>query len=198
MANKPIPTPEQLRQLFRYDPETGDLFWLRRSPDSFRQEGKRPASDAAKTWNAQYAGKRVDHVDPSTGYIRAAVLGSRLYAHRIAWAMHYGEHPLNLVDHTNGDKTDNRISNLRAATRADNQHNRKAVPKVNGNPTSSPYCGVYLNRRSNRWIARIRAYEPDKGSVQHGLGTYGCQTAAALAYDAAARRLHGEFAKTNF
>lgn len=198
MANKPIPMPEELRQLFRYDPETGDLFWLPRSPDTFRQDAKRPPEDAAKTWNTQYAGAKAGYIDLTTGYMRATIRGQRLYAHRIIWAMHYGEHPADLVDHANGVKTDNRLCNLRAATRADNQHNRKSVLKVNGRATSSPYCGVYLNRRNNRWIAKIRAYKPGKGSVQHWLGTYGCQTAAALAYDAAAKRLHGQFARTNF
>jgi len=191
-------TPDQLRQLFRYHQETGDLFWLPRSPDVFPQDSKLSPSVVARRWNTKYAGRKVDSIDTSTGYIRASLLGTRLYAHRIIWAMHYGAHPSNMVDHINGIKTDNRLSNLRAATMADNQHNRRVVPKVNGRATSSHYCGVYLNRRNNRWIAKIRAYDPIEGSVQHGLGTYGCQTAAALAYDAAAKRLHGEFARTNF
>lgn len=198
MAKKPIPTPDRLRQLFRYDPETGDLFWLPRSPDDFHPRGQLPASAMAKTWNTQYAGKLAGYVDPTTGYLRAHVIGHYMYAHRIIWAIHYGEHPTNLVDHANGNKTDNRLCNLRAATWSENQQNRRAISKVKGRLTSSQYCGVHLKRRSNRWIAKIRSYEPGKGSVQHELGSYGCQTAAALAYDAAAKRLHGQFARTNF
>lgn len=198
MANKHIPTPEVLRQLFRYDPETGNLFWLPRSPDVFPKDGKLSSDVVAGRWNTKYAGNKVGSVDSSTGYIRASILGCRLYAHRIIWAIHYGEHPVDMVDHINGIKTDNRIVNLRAATMSENQHNRASVLTVNGRPTTSSYCGVHFNRRTGKWAAKIRKFSDATGSITHYLGTFRCETAAALAYDAAARRLHGEFAKTNF
>ena len=57
MANKPIPSPEALRQLLSYDPKTGKLFWKERGPEWFRDTEGRTAQHACKNWNARYAGE---------------------------------------------------------------------------------------------------------------------------------------------
>ncbi len=89
------------------------------------------------------------------------------------------------VDHINGDGTDNRRANLRAATHAQNMRNRK---KHKNN--TSGFKGVSPMR--GKWRAQIR-FEGRK----HHLGIFDSPEEAAEAYDEAARRLHGEFARTN-
>lgn len=91
-----------------------------------------------------------------------------------------------LVDHQNGNTLDNRRSNLRVATASENAMNRsKAVA------TSSQYRGV--TRVRNKWQAIITA-----GGRQTYLGMYSSEAEAAKAYDLAAVRIHGAFAKLNF
>jgi hypothetical protein len=92
-----------------------------------------------------------------------------------------------VVDHINGDILDNRRANLRLCTQAGNGKNRH-----NRRDNKTGYKGVSL-RRNGRWIARIRSDD-----VLHHLGSFTDVEEAARAYDAAARRLHGEFARLNF
>ena len=94
-----------------------------------------------------------------------------------------------LVDHGNGDSLDNRIDNLRAATKAQNAHNKGKTRKK----TSSKYIGVYFNKQTKRWISQIKYKEK-----RIYLGYFKDEVKAAKAHDAAARKYHGEFAKLNF
>ena len=90
------------------------------------------------------------------------------------------------VDHINGDTLDNRSANLRLCTQAENKRNRKAIGG------KSKYVGVRPGRR-NAWRAQIKT----NGKYLY-LGLYLTEKAAARAYDAAARKLYGEFASLNF
>lgn len=94
--------------------------------------------------------------------------------------------PGNYVDHINGDGLDNRRSNLRVCSTAENARNRGAS-KAN----TSGFKGVHRNRR--RWRAVITV----DYNYKH-LGTFDTPEDAAKAYDAAAKELHGEFAQLNF
>ena len=94
-----------------------------------------------------------------------------------------------LVDHKNGDVLDNRRSNLRVATVAENVSN--VVGKKANN--SSGYTGVQWHKKDQTWHARIGL----NGDKFH-LGTYPCPIEAAIARDVAALELHGEFASLNF
>ena len=89
-----------------------------------------------------------------------------------------------LVDHINGDGLDCRRENLRIATRAQNQHNRRrSVANTSG------YKGVFFDKRAGRWRAAISL----DGRLRY-LGSFTSAAQAGAAYDTAARTLHGEFA----
>lgn len=92
------------------------------------------------------------------------------------------------VDHINGNGLDNRRENLRTCTRAENNRNKR--PKVREN---TKYKGIVYQRDRKRWIAQIYV-----NKVRHHLGNFKSDLDAARAYDAGARRLHGEFARLNF
>ena len=94
-----------------------------------------------------------------------------------------------LVDHKNNNGLDNRRANLRVATHAQNMHNRK---KFRSN-TTSQFIGVHLNKRDNNWKVQIR----HQGKTIF-LGRFDNEIDAAKAYDDAARKYHGEFARLNF
>ena len=91
------------------------------------------------------------------------------------------------VDHVNGNRLDCRRSNMRLATNAQNQQNRKAATG------KSPYKGVSWNHARNNWLARIRV----DGCLKY-LGSFKTDAAAAHAYDAAARKFFGPYAHTNY
>jgi hypothetical protein len=91
------------------------------------------------------------------------------------------------TDHINGNKLDNRKSNLRSATKSENMCNR-GKPKNN----TSGFKGVYWHNQNKKWYARIELHS--KG--QH-LGYFSTPELAAEAYNAAAVSLHGEFANLN-
>ncbi len=93
------------------------------------------------------------------------------------------------TDHVNCNGLDNRRSNLRPATHAENNRNKG---KQKGDHTSQ-YKGVDWVKRSNRWRSRIRIE-----GRQIDLGTYKDEIQAAKAYDVAALKYHKEFARLNF
>lgn len=93
-----------------------------------------------------------------------------------------------MVDHINNNKLDNRLSNLRLVTHAQNMMNTK-IKKHN----SSGFKGVYLCKQTNRWRAEIRAHNR---AIK--IGRFDTKFEAAKAYDLAALKYHGEFASLNF
>ena len=96
-----------------------------------------------------------------------------------------GAKPGQAVDHINGDGLDNRRQNLRFADDRRNQANQHSVRG------RSRFKGVYL--KSGRWCAKIK----ERGTQQH-LGYFDDEVDAAIAYDQAALKMHGEFANPNF
>ncbi len=155
-------TPASVRALFHYNETTGALTWAR----------------SRKGVPKGHGGGTI-----SCGYVRITYAGNRYMAHRLIWLMHHGRWPKGDIDHINGDRADNRICNLREATRSHNCWNSPA--------RKGKYKGVH--QRGRKWRAQIVV---KRRNID--LGSYDTDAAAARAYDAAARKYHGEFARPNF
>lgn len=154
----------------------------------FTDTEKQSAAHRAAIWNGRNAGQVALRHVMTGGYLGGTVLGKgNVRAHRVIWAMHTGEWPSEFLDHINGDRQDNRISNLREATLAQNHCNRASMPG-----SSSRFLGVAWSAANKGWMAQIKS----KG-VRRYLGTFSDEESAALAYNAAAREMHGEFARMN-
>ncbi len=108
--------------------------------------------------------------------------------HREVLGLSYGDKKLS--DHKNYTGLDNRKQNLRPCTHSQNHQNQKKMIKL---ATSSKYKGVSWESRRKEW--RVRIHFDDKDIY---LGHFDDEIKAAEAYDKAAKRLFGEFAKTNF
>lgn len=178
--------PALLARIFRYDPETGVLYWRARSEDLFSDTPRRSRQRNAVWWNGRFAEKRACKSDSHKGYLRVGVFGVEYPAHRIVWALNTGTWPSGALDHVDGNKTNNRMSNLRIATVSENNRNRAAFGK-------SKFRGVSWRSRQNTWVAAIKL----DGKTEF-LGLFKAEEEAARAYDAAATRLHGAFACLNF
>ncbi len=175
-----LPPPDLLRQLLRYEPETGKLFWLHRPKDMFQSEKRQLA------WNERYAGREAFTSVTCKGYLSGSIFNKSYMAHRIIWAIAYGSPPALEVDHIDGRKTDNRLQNLRMATASQN-HQNCGVRKSN----TSGFKGVSWGRDRSKWQAQIKL----SGKGKH-LGYFDTPELAYAAYCAAAAELHGEFART--
>ena len=150
-------TQEHLKSLFNYDEQTGLFF--------------RFGSD-----------KPVGSFIPKTGYVRINIgLGKIRFAHRLAWVYYYGLSPLGEIDHINGNRSDNRISNLRDVSRSENQWNQRKAQKQ----TSSGFLGVGWHPQSKKWQASIQV----KGKSKY-LGLFDDPALAHEAYLAAKRVKH--------
>lgn len=124
---KPDPSPHELRQLLRYEHETGKLFWR-----------ERPT--ATKQWNERYAGKEA-FTASSQGGNRIGSIHGRLYrASRVIWAMVHGEWPKGSVLRRDKNVSDNKVSNLKR-------------PKSQLHP--SPCEGVIWSKSVNKWRVEV-------------------------------------------
>jgi len=117
------------------------------------------------------------------GYIAFCVDGKQYTAHRLAWLYVNGEFPKGEIDHANGDKADNRMANLRLASRGQNAANTRLRCD-----NSIGLKGVFKNKK--RWSAQIQS----NGRVFH-LGTFDSPEEAHSAYCKAAAEIHGQFAR---
>lgn len=121
------------------------------------------------------------------GYKRVSVDGVALKQHRVVWALAYGEWPPEQVDHIDGDRANNRPSNLRLAGEVGNQRN---VLKHCRN--TSGYRGVYWDKRVRRWKSMIMV----RGKSVF-LGYFDIAREAAEAYVLASLEFYGEFSPFN-
>jgi hypothetical protein len=158
-----------IKENLRYDPETGYLWWTKRGRGRFFDKPVGSVKQGYIRVHHRYGGLMLKH-----------------YAHRLAWFFYYGVWPKNQIDHINSIRDDNRIVNLREATRTEN--NRNANPREGG---SSKYKGVSWNKHRCKWVVRIGSGEKSY------LGSYDTEQEAALTYNKAALNRFGEFAKIN-
>lgn len=153
-------TPAKLRDLLLYNPETGALTWKRRSPDVF-VAGKQSIEAQCNRWNSIFAGKLALTAKSGTGYLNGSVLGHSLSAHRVVWAIVHGEWPV-AIDHINGNRTDNRLANLRSVTKRENSKNLSLATN-----NTSGRVGVTWDRKNIQWCAQIQV-----GGVMINLGRF--------------------------
>jgi hypothetical protein len=154
-----------LRDVLSYDLETGEFTWK-------------------KDMRRAKAGSRAGYKRPD-GYRIITVFNYQYRAGRLAWFFNYGKWPSSEIDHINGTRDDDRIANLRIATRSQNVANtRKKCSSRN------LLKGVTLARCGKRYMAQIRI-----GGKNTRLGTYDSEQEAHEAYLAAAQKEFGAFAR---
>jgi hypothetical protein len=156
---------KEISQYLDYSPETGNFIWKVKTKTS-------NVGDVAGNTNWR-------------GYTSIWINGNQYYAHRLAWALHYGSWPNCDVDHINENKSDNRICNLRQANRSQNMFNRGR----NKNNTSG-FKGVIFCKDTGRWRAQMSIY-----GKSVNIGRFDTKEDAANAYLEKAKELRGEFAK---
>lgn len=150
------------RSLLSYEPETGLFRWIARA--------------ARNTRIGAVAGRKA-----AGRYVDIGIDGRLIGAHRLAWMFVHGEIAEgHVIDHINGDPTDNRISNLRLATPSQNLQNRHRPGGAN------PVVGVTWDKHRQRWRADIKI-----GSKCVTLGRFVSISEAMAAHSEAKRVHHG-------
>lgn len=134
-----MPTQEELQALLDYNPLTGELTWKPRTSDQIPHEAGRNA------WNTKYANKPAFTSDDGYGYKTGAINYVNMKAHRVIWKMVYGCDPV-FIDHEDHNRSNNRLTNLREATRVQNQQNCK---KKSTNKSGT--TGVWWNKSKQGW-----------------------------------------------
>lgn len=157
-------TKSELKKILRYDPETGIFIWL------VSRSCKRNIGDIAGHKN-------------KNGYVKINIKGTLYYAHRLAFLYMTGKYPSEDVDHIDGDKHNNRWSNLRSATRSQNICNRGPTSK-----NSTGFKGVTFDKRRNKFIASGTINK----KTRH-LGRFDTPQEAYMAYTNFVRKAHGEY-----
>lgn len=154
-------TQQRLKEVLEYDPETGVFTWA--------------VSDRMKRVGAKAGFVHFPHKG-STGHVLIQIDGKRYVASRLAWLYVHGEWPKDVIDHKNGDWTDNKFSNLRDVPQLVNVQNQRR-------PRSDSKTGYLGVRRNGSAIIQ------DQGK-QHYLGQYRSPEQAHEAYLKAKRVMH--------
>lgn len=154
-------TLDRLKKVLSYDRTTGVFYWR------------------VSTSNRVKAGRMAGR-DNGVGYLRLMLDRRLYYTHRLAWMYVHGTMPEVEIDHINGNRSDNRISNLRLAQHRENGQNQ-ALRKTN---TSGKH-GVSWSKPHNKWAAYIM-----KDGRKRHLGLFDSLEDAGDAYLAGKARLH--------
>jgi hypothetical protein len=148
MTEKTI-TASYLRSLLSYDQDTGDFH---------RVVSRNPRHPVGAVAGTQH----------SRGYIVIGLDGMNYKAHRLAWLHVHGEWPTGEIDHINGNKTDNRITNLRIVSRSENMVNRFRARSDNrlGVLGVTQIGGRFIARFKNRYLGMFATPEAAHGAYQ--------------------------------
>lgn len=167
---------KKVQELLAYDEDSAHFIWR-----------PRPGwSNGINSFNTKYAGKRAGYVH-RTGYRYIAFQGVGEFTETdIVWLYVYGCWPKCDIDHINGNTQDNRLANLREATRLENSGNRK----INHN-NKSGFPNVYRRNDNGRWRAAVR-----KDGKRINIGTFETPQEAYEAYLKTAKELRGEFLRS--
>lgn len=149
VALRRMPSARVLRKLIDCNPETGELRWKERPVWMFKNGGLGRVA-YARLWNEKYAGQPAFTAIDKTGYRVGGMFGGCHSAHRIIWRWRTGLIP-NSIDHINGDRSDNRISNLRSVSHSENMRNASMTIR-----NKSGVIGVCWDRRQHKWKACIQ------------------------------------------
>lgn len=166
-------THEMLTEALDYDPETGVFTW------------KKITSNRVKVGQVAAARKTISngrktYQDQCRVYIN--LNGFRYMAHRLAWFYVHKVWPAHEIDHINRNPEDNRIVNLREATRAENNRNAKKKNRTG-------FRGVSLHE-SGKYMSKIR-----NGEKSIYLGVFNTAEEAHAAYAEASKLYHGEYGR---
>lgn len=161
-------TADRLREVLDYNPETGEFRWR--------------VTNSTKV----PAGTRAGYRSARDGYWRVQVDNRMFLSHRLAWLYVYGRWPEAEIDHINLIRDDNRLANLREASRAQNSRNLRAH-----RDNRAGLKGVSRDLRSGRYEAAIMAE-----GERRRLGWFATAEEAHQTYCKAVEELHGKFART--
>lgn len=156
----------RLKEVLHYDPDTGLFTWR-------------------VTISNVKAGTVAGRQRPNKGYVVITIDGVKYYAHRLAWFYMTAQWPEELIDHRDTVKNNNKWDNLRLSTTAQNGQNRRAQKN-----NKSGIKGVCWDAAAGKWLAQIVI-----NGERECLGRYPSKAQAASAYQEAALRGHGDFAR---
>lgn len=160
---KRVLTQADLKENLYYDPETGLFTWLI------------PAQRRRLT-------KEAGHKS-SDGYTHVFFRGTLYRAHRLAWFYVHGEFPVGFLGHINGDRSDNRIENLRVADNFQNSHNAQIAANNATGFKGVSYCKTHKKYRAQCAVNKVNAF----------LGYFDTPEEASAAYEDFAREHHADF-----
>jgi hypothetical protein len=172
-------TQKYLKECLDYDPDTGLFTWKERPREHFK------TLNAYSVWNSRFKNTTVGRTD-SHGYRTCTItidgISFENKLHRLAWLYIYGEFPEKHLDHIDGNRSNNKFSNLREADFSQNQQNLKKATSRN---KSSGMLGV-------SWIKRLDKYRTTIGLNLKNkiIGHFNTPEEAHQAYIEAKRRLH--------
>lgn len=138
---------DDVANLLKYNPKTGNLIWLYRSN--------------SPQWNAKFGGCRAGY-QHGQGYIALGINNKLYLAHRIAWLLTHKEWPSEIIDHVNGCRHDNRLTNLRAVSHSINSRN-----SVQQRRNTSGVTGVSWHKKAQKWYAEVHV-----NKQKHYLGLF--------------------------